>query len=101
MGEPSISRLLIDFMNESSTITLGYTIGTMQPRIKAATVSVWRGSLNQPVNSSRCQIAGLEVYRGRERAISISYNGFSLSNRSTLLVSTSLHNIKEVSVYNH
>ena len=34
---------------------------------------------DQPVNSSFCHIASLEVYRGRKQAIQISHYGFSLS----------------------
>ena len=41
----------------------------------------------QPVNSSFCQISSLEVYRGREQAIEISYQGFSLSGSGSIEVS--------------
>ena len=38
------------------------------------------------VNGSFCHIASLEVYRGREQAINISYDGFSLSDNGTIEV---------------
>ena len=41
---------------------------------------------SQPVTSSSCQIAALEVYRGREQAIEIRHGGFSLSDRGTVEV---------------
>ena len=41
---------------------------------------------SQPVTSSSCQIAALEVYRGREQAIEIRHDGFSLSDRGTVEV---------------
>ena len=61
----------------------GYTVN---PGAKAI-VNERQGSLNRPINSSRCRIASLEVYRGREQAISINYSGFSLGNGSSLEVS--------------
>ena len=83
MDETSTSRLSVYFKNEDSKILLEYS----DNRVKA-TVSVRQGSINQPINSSHCQIASLEVYRGMEQAFNISYDGFSLSNGSTLVVST-------------
>ena len=41
---------------------------------------------NQSVNSSFCQISSLEVYRGREQAIEISHQGFSLSDNGSIEV---------------
>jgi hypothetical protein len=41
----------------------------------------------QLINKSVCDIASLEVYRGREQAIKISHNGFTLSNSGTFEVS--------------
>ena len=38
------------------------------------------------VNSSFCHIASLEVYRGKEQAFNISYDGFSLSDNGTIKV---------------
>jgi hypothetical protein len=43
--------------------------------------------IEQPINKSVCDIASLEVYRGREQAIKISHNGFTLSNSGTFEVS--------------
>jgi hypothetical protein len=37
-------------------------------------------------SSSACQIFSLEVYRGREQAIEISHQGFSLSDNGTIQV---------------
>ena len=41
----------------------------------------------QPINKSVCDIDSLEVYRGREQAIKISHDGFTLSNSGTFEVS--------------
>ena len=41
----------------------------------------------QPINKSVCAIDSLEVYRGREQAIKISHNGFTLSNSGAFEVS--------------
>ena len=41
---------------------------------------------NQTVNSSFCQISSLEVYRGRDQAIEISHQGFSLGDNGSIQV---------------
>ena len=41
---------------------------------------------NQLVNNSACHLDSLEVYRGREQAIEISHDGFSLTENGTIEV---------------
>ena len=41
---------------------------------------------SQPINNSFCRISSLEVYRGREQAIKISHEGFSLNDNGTINV---------------
>ena len=41
---------------------------------------------DQLVNSSLCHISSLEVYRGRDQAIEISHQGFSLSDNGSIKV---------------
>jgi hypothetical protein len=41
---------------------------------------------DQPVNSSLCYISSLEVYRGRQLAIEISHQGFSLRDNGSIEV---------------
>ena len=49
---------------------------------------------DQPVNCSFCHISSLEVYRGRDRAIEISHQGFSLIDNGSIKVHKySLHDI--------
>ena len=43
-------------------------------------------SKHQFVNGSLCQIASLEVYRGRDQIIEISHNGLSLSENGMVKV---------------
>ena len=50
----------------------------------------------QLVNSSFCNISTLEVYRGREQAIKIDYEGFYLSDNGTIEVDNKL----KVNCYN-
>ena len=38
------------------------------------------------VNGSTCQISSLVVYRGREQAVEISHQGFSLTDDGTIKV---------------
>ena len=41
---------------------------------------------DQSVNSSFCHISCLEVYRGKEQAIEIGHDGFSLNNNGNIEV---------------
>lgn len=41
---------------------------------------------HQSVNSSFCEISSLEVYRGRQHAIVISHEGFSLNDSGSIEV---------------
>jgi hypothetical protein len=41
---------------------------------------------NQTVNNNICNVSSLEVYRGREQGIEISYQGFSLSDNGSIEV---------------
>ena len=45
---------------------------------------------NQSVNSSFCNISSLEVYRGREQAIEISHEGFTLNGSGSIEVTLEL-----------
>ena len=45
---------------------------------------------HQPVNSSFCNISSLEVYRGREQAIEINYQGISMNDSGSVEVSYSI-----------
>ena len=70
-GQPqNLSVILGIGINGTST-----SIGT-----EITYVTVTFKDTGQPVNSSICQISSLEVYRGREQAIEISHQGFSLSD---------------------
>ena len=55
-------------------------------RDRIANAAVTFKDTGQPVNSSTCQISSLEVYRGREQAIEISHQGFSLSDDCSIEV---------------
>ena len=46
---------------------------------------------DQLMNSSFCHISSLEVYRGREQAIDISHEGFSLSENGSIKVKVILN----------
>ena len=60
------------------------TVDSSQQTVTAAII-VYKDQPMQ-VNTSFCHIAGLEVYRGREQAIEINHEGFSLSDRGTIEV---------------
>ena len=67
------------------TATTARTL-TMNYNIVDAVVALRGSAENTRLNSSTCQISSLEVYRGRELAIEISHQGFSLSDIGTIQV---------------
>ena len=78
---PNITKLLLLIENGSSMAV------TSADRIPRANASVVFNDTAKHVNGSYCNIVSLEVYRGREQAIEISYNGLSLSDTGTIEVS--------------
>ena len=75
--------LIIDYQNDTELITAATTFNSSTNLTDAV---VFYRSTDQPVNSSFCHIASLEVYRGRDQAIKIRHYGFSLSQRGTIEV---------------
>ena len=71
--------------NNSIESTTALIISSLQTLTDA--VVIHQQSLMQ-VNSSFCHISSLEVYQGREQAIEISHQGFTLSNGGTIEVLT-------------
>ena len=59
---------------------------TMNNTIADAVVALRGSAEHIQLNTSTCQISSLEVYRGREQAIKISDQGFSLSENGTIKV---------------
>ena len=69
----------------AGTATTAQTL-TMNNNVADAVIAL-RGTVEHTqLNSSTCQISSLEVYRGREQAIEISHQGFSLSDSGTIQV---------------
>ena len=77
-GEPYQPILTINAMNRSR---LQIIHGT-----ETQNVTVIVTSTKKQVNNSVCRISSLEVYRGREQAIEIGHDGFSLGNSGTIEV---------------
>ena len=71
----------------AGTTTTAQTSTMNNINIVDAVVALRGSTEHTQLNSSTCQISSLEVYRGREQAIEISHQGFSLSdNGSTIKV---------------
>ena len=87
--EPLIYRLIISIQlytqqsNNSVESTAAHTLSSQYTITDA--VVIHEQNLMK-VNSSFCHIASLEVYRGREQAIEISHQGFTLSYGGTIEV---------------
>ena len=78
---------------QSSYLTAIAILGSRTPNVTYLLADSIRTSerfhfnvTDQLVNNSLCHIASLEVYRGREQVINISYNGFSLGDNGTIEV---------------
>ena len=83
-GNQTLRRLAV-IISEGGTAT---TYNSKQKSTHAKVTSIKNKA---HVNDSSCHIASLEVYRGKEQAIEISHDGFSLGDRGTIEVSHSTH----------
>ena len=81
--EPSAYRLAIYISDLHQAEFITATTPNLQFYNLTDAVVVYE---EEQVNSSVCNISSLEVYRGRKKAIEISHNGFSLSERATIEV---------------
>ena len=79
-GEPHELRLTVDTVKKNSRIQ---TINSIN---QAANAIIITNSTKKPLNNSVCDISSLEVYRGRDQAIEISHQGFSLSENGSIKV---------------
>ena len=76
-----------DPSNSSYQITLFINDqGQLQSSVVVVTYEPHGQCCSQPVNNTLCHISSLEVYRGREQAIEISHDGFSLTENGTINV---------------
>ena len=82
MGEFGNPQLHLNIRMEGTSTTALTT--NMNNEIVNATIAF--RSLALQVNSSICHISSLEVYRGREQAIEIRYEGFILNENGTIKV---------------
>ena len=69
----------------AGTATTARTL-TMNNNVADAVVALRGTAEHTQLSSSTCQISSLEVYRGREQAIEISHQGFSLSENGNIKV---------------
>ena len=74
-----LPRLAVFFM-EDIPVAMTYTANNTPTTAKVVAI----GSMNQVEN---CDIVSLEVYRGREQTVNISYSGFTLNDNGTVMVS--------------
>ena len=70
--------------NNYSVIT--NTVRTLSNNFSEYIVTFGFNGTDQTVNRSYCNISSLEVYRGREQAIEISHQGFSLNDNGSIEV---------------
>jgi hypothetical protein len=61
-------------------------IVTFDDSFKEYVVTFGFSGTNQTVNNNFCNVSSLEVYRGRQQAIEISHQGFSLSDNGSIEV---------------
>ena len=82
-GDTGLTQRLLLRLEMTGTSTTAQTLNTNEDLVNA--IVTFR-SREEQVNSSLCQISSLEVYRGRDQAIEISHQGFSLSGSGTIEV---------------
>ena len=75
--------LTIDHQNQTTFVTVEDSNFTL---VDALVVVANTSSCQLARNDPACSISSLEVYRGREEAIEISHEGFSLSDKGTIEV---------------
>ena len=81
-GEPHELRLTVN----TCTVKENSRIQTINSNNQAANAIIITNSTKKPLNNSMCNISSLEVYRGREQAIEISHQGFSLGDSGSIQV---------------
>jgi hypothetical protein len=83
-GELNTSRLILN-IEVAGAATIAQTL-TMNNNVADPVVALRGSAEHTQLNNSTCQISSLEVYRGREQAIEINHQGFSLSDSGTIKV---------------
>ena len=82
VGEVNTPRLFLT-IKMTGTSTIAQTVNMNVDILN--TIVAFR-SRGEHVNGSVCQISSLEVYQGRQRAIEISHQGFSLNGNGSIKV---------------
>jgi hypothetical protein len=87
-GEFNTLRLILNIIAVAGSATTAQTLAMNSNNVADAVVTLRGTAEHTQLNSSTCQIsiASLEVYRGRQQAIEISHQGFSLSDNGTIQV---------------
>jgi hypothetical protein len=82
-----ITSTAVTFLVPTTSIDSQYSaIITLDDSFKEHVVLFGFNGTNLTVKSSFCNISSLEVYRGREHAIEINHQGFSLSDNGSIEV---------------
>ena len=76
--------LIISYQNDTKMITAATPFSFDISNLTDAVIN--HRPTDQPVNSAFCHITSLEVYRGRNKAIKISHDGFHLNQRGAIEV---------------
>jgi hypothetical protein len=85
-GEFNTLQLLLIIEVAAGTAITAQTLTMNTYNVVEAVVSLRGTAEHTQLNSSSCQISSLEVYRGRQQAIEINHQGFSLSENGTIKV---------------
>ena len=101
VGEIDTQRLIL-IIEMTGTPIIAQTVNmNYQPENATITFRSYGSQEEQDlVNSSICQISSLEVYRGREEAIKISHQGFSLNNGSIEVYTGYINKINRMKIPN-
>ena len=86
VGEVTIPRLSVSLRIDQMAGTSAIIAQTHNNALQIVDAIVILRSREEQVSGSVCQISSLEVYRGREQAIEISHQGFSLNDNGSIEV---------------
>ena len=85
VGEVNTPQLFLIIEMTGTSIIAQTALVNMNVDILINAIVAFR-SREEHVDGSVCQISSLEVYRGRQRAIEISHQGFSLNGNGSIEV---------------
>ena len=94
--EPSSYRLTLSIDHPNDTEITTAAIFTSLNNLTESDAIIITKQMNQTISNQYCQIASLEVYRGKKQSIMINHRGFLLSDMGGIEVAIIIDSYKEL-----